>query len=234
PWGLVDALSDGELGAAYFAAPGDALSRSHRRTYARLYPAARRLHHRTFSSLAHRWKLTIVTGGLPVPQSPLSTLVADIFTSDGRMHPGQAHGDPGFALAIPELPVVRAGDVSLSAVILDQATGGWLGTALAVTRVDVLAMLPDRAIATLDVNSTETAAQPGCYVVRASMASAPGAAGNAGRSGIFAPSEVSPDGAILVQAATNDGEDVVVATLDMIAQRSRGPAGGNLAPRAAS
>jgi len=234
PWGLVDALSDVELGAAFFAAPGDALSRAHRRRYLRIYPAVHRLHHRTFSFLAHRWKLTIVTGGLPVPQHAVSALVADVFTPDGRTHPGQAYVASGQLLAIPELPAISAGDVALAAVIQDDATSAWLGAALATTSVDVLAVLPDRAPASMDAGGTAAATQTGCYVVRACMVGASGAGGKGVRSGVVSPSDISPDGVILAQAATDDGEEVVVAILDIAARRNRGAAGGDMAPRAAS
>jgi len=111
------------------------------------------------------WKLTIVTGGLPVPQHAVSALVADVFTPDGRTHPGQAYVASGQLLAIPELPAISAGDVALAAVIQDDATSAWLGAALATTSVDVLAVLPDRAPASMDAGGTAAATQTGCYVV---------------------------------------------------------------------
>jgi len=66
------------------------------------------------------------------------------------------------------------------------------------------------------------------------MVGASGAGGKGVRSGVVSPSDISPDGVILAQAATDDGEEVVVAILDIAARRNRGAAGGDMAPRAAS
>lgn len=224
-WGLVGAFGDPPLGTAIFGATEQNLTVSYRSAYARLYPALHRVQHRTFSHLAHRYRLTIVTGGLPAPRRTQAVLVATIFTEAGRLRLHQ----PAFAagsLPTLELSYIKAGDdCLLTAVISDKASSDWLIPALSVEKADVLAVMAPGNAADFG-DGAAMAAATGLYVVRAAMAGSVEPAIPPGRSGIYAPPDYSDTGSgILAQVVSDGEEEVVVATLDLARRRSGGASG---------
>lgn len=227
PLGLVCSMGDAELVAALVAPPGDKTVPRQLAAYARLYPACYRLYHRTFSFLAHRYGLTIATGGLPAPRQPVLTPVADVFANDGRLRLRRVAITPGRLLGSAELETVLSGEVRITAVAGDDVRRRDLATALGVAAVDLVATMPLAGPGALDDSAAALAAVSGLYVIRSGLVGTP--ASWRGRSGVYAPPELTMTGAgVLAQTVSDDGEEVLVTTLDLAARRRWSESGATI------
>lgn len=221
PWGLVNCLGDATLGRAFFAVDGDAPSASQWATYGQLFPALHRIHHRTFSHLAHRYHVTIAAGGLPAPRRSTVTLEADVFTPDGQLRLRQPAIVPPRLVETPELPHVPIDGYRLTAIIGEEASSRWLAPAALAVDADLIAVLPSGSAPAGVNGALELAAASGLYVVQSYLVEE-AATGVHGISGIYAPLELSDNGtAILREAASDHAEEVIVATLDLARRRKR-------------
>lgn len=210
PWGLVTSLGAGELCPAYFGRGGDMPSRAQRSAYARLYPAVHRLYQRTFSLLARRSGRTIVTGGLPAPGHNAPTLVANVFSLDGRPRLRQPAVRGGHVLGAEELQTTEAGGCRLAAAIQDEALPPWLASNLTTTRVDLLALLPAQYTSDVAGAAITAATQGGCYVIQACLVGEPACVPANGCSGVYAPPALSADGSGMLARAAHAGEEEIV------------------------
>ena len=218
PLGLIGALGDSDLVAALVAPPGDQANAQRLATYACLYPACYRLYHRTFSFLAHRYGLTIATGGLPAPRQPVLTPVGDVFASDGRRRLHRAATRPGRLLGSAELEAYPVGEARITALAGDEGRRPEIATALRAAAVDLVAAMPLAGPGALDDSAAALAAASGLYVVRSCLVGTPAAW--RGRSGVYAPPELTLTGTgLLAKTVSDDAEEVLVTTLDLAARR---------------
>jgi predicted amidohydrolase len=221
-WGLVNCLGDATLGRAFFAADMAAPTAKHWAAYGRLYPALHRIYHRTFSQLAHRYHVTMAVGGLPAPRRSTVTLVANVFTPDGRLRLRQPAIVPGRLIETPELLYVPIDGYRMTAVIGERTSSTWLGPAALVADVDLIVVLPPSGATSGDRSAAGLAAASGLYVVQSSLVGGSEAPGLHGVTGIYAPPELSDTGTgILREAASDQAEEVIVATLDLARRRKR-------------
>jgi hypothetical protein len=214
PLALVLSLGGKDMRFAYSGQAPNAPSPTHRRGYARMYPAAYRLYHRTFSLLARRAGLTIVAGDLPAPGHAGPAHLATVFSADGRPRLRQRAVGEGQALAAAELQTTAAGGSSLAAAILEESALPWLTSTLTTTRVDLLALLPGQ-YSSGDANAALAAAmQGGCYVIQPYLVGGPESVTANGRSGVYAPPALTADGSgLLAQAVSTGEEEIVLAAL---------------------
>lgn len=221
PWGLVNSLADATLGRAIFA-NGEPPTAKQLAAYGRLYPALHRIYHRTFSHLAHRYRLTMAVGGLPAPRRSTVTLVANVFTPDGRLRLRQPAIVPGRLVETPELLSVPIDGYRMTALIGERTTSTWLGPAALAVDVDLIVVLPPSGTGSGDTSAAGLAAASGLYVVQSSLVGGSEATGLHGVTGIYAPSELSDHGSGTVQEVAGDrAEEVIVATLDLARRRKQ-------------
>lgn len=221
PWGLVSSLADAALGRAIFT-EGEPPTAKQLAAYGRLYPALHRIYHRTFSHLAHRYRLTIAVGGLPAPRRQKVTLVANVFTPDGRLRLRQPATVPGRLVETPELLYVPGDTYRMTAVIGGETVNSWLAPAALAVDVDLIVVLPPDNAAAGDTDVAGLATASGLYVVQATLVGGSEAPGLRGATGIYAPQEFSDTGTgILREVASDQAEEVIVATLDLARRRKR-------------
>jgi predicted amidohydrolase len=216
PLALIVSLGGSEMRFAYSGQAPNAPSSTQRRGYARLYPAAYRLYHRTFSLLARRAGRTIVAGGLPAPGHGRPAHLATVFSADGRPRLRQPGVGGGQVLAAAELQITDAGGSRLAAAILEETALPWLTAAVATTRVDLLALLPSHYTTGGADAARAAAMQGGCYVIQPYLVGGAECGAANGRSGVYAPPAFSSDGSGLVAQAVRAGaEEIVLATLNV-------------------
>ena len=214
PLGLVTCLGAADLGTAYFGGVGDVPSPAQRHAYARLYPAAHRLYQRTFSTLARRASRTIVAGGLPAPGQTAPALVANAFSPDGRPRLHQPAVGRGYVPDGAEFQTIDAGGSRLATAIQNDAALPWLASALTMTRVDLLALLPAHDTHDNAGAAITTATQGGCYVIQVYLVGGPACATASGQSGVYAPPALTATGSgVLAQAGSAGEEEIVLVRL---------------------